>query len=91
MKPKKPSSNPEAMKDILEPLQHIREVNPPIFLKDRIMARISAMEERITLRFAAVAFAGFAILLLLTTYAASCPQTAASQIAAGLIQDNNLY
>ena len=64
------SSNQKPMEDFLKPLSHIRQVDAPYFLKDRVMARIAAASEVVPAKTLALASAGFALLLLLTVLSA---------------------
>ena len=91
MKSENLSSNQDnAMKDILKPLESIREVDPPYFLKDRILAKVAAFEQQVSPRTVALASAAVTLVFLVSVYTVTQNQTD-TNLAAGLIQNNNLY
>ncbi|AWA28983.1 hypothetical protein HYN48_02155 [Flavobacterium magnum] len=94
MKMKLKTSNPTnnmAMDDLLKPLDNIREVNPPFFLRDKINARIHRVPEYISPKAAAWACASLAVLCALTLYSAAVPSNAGAVGSIDLMPHNDLY
>ncbi|RZJ28056.1 MAG: hypothetical protein EOO48_10635 [Flavobacterium sp.] len=79
------------MKDILKPLESIREVDPPYFLRGKIMAKIQAVEERVTPAVVAWGSFALAVLFLASVYTVTKVKTRQSGLAGELIENNNLY
>jgi hypothetical protein len=81
------------MKEILEPLDAIREVNPPYFLKDKIAAKVSAMKQRVSVTTLAFGGTTVAALFIVSVFIMTreINTQPGAQLAAGLYQENNLY
>ncbi len=95
MKPIKKASNPintMEMDNILKPLEAVKQVNAPFFLRDKINAKINRVSENITPRAAVLACASMAVLFALTVYSANNTNASTTTISGiDLVPHNDLY
>ncbi|AWI24791.1 hypothetical protein [Flavobacterium pallidum] len=84
--------NPIAMEELLKPLDAVREVNPPFFLRDKINAKIHRASENITPGAAVWACASLVLLCVLTFYSAgNVKSPVKSSVSFDLMPHNDIY